>query len=108
VTPSGGTASTTLKISTSPASASLRHPAGYSTPTTAFAIACFLFCFRRRQALQRLFLLAICLTGLVWLTGCGGGSSGGKGGGGSTTSTVTVAATSGSLQHEAAISLTVN
>jgi sugar lactone lactonase YvrE len=108
VTPSGGAASTALKITTSSSSASLRHPAGYSTPTTAFAIACFLFCFRRRKALLRLFLLAICLTGLVWLTGCGGGSSGGKGGGGSTTSTVTVAATSGSLQHEAAISLTVN
>jgi hypothetical protein len=66
------------------------------------------------RRLQTLSILAVCTIGLGLLNGCGGGSSGsgsGGSGGGNTqpvTSTITVTATSGTLQHTATISLTVN
>ncbi len=110
ITPSGASASTTLTIATSATTASLRSNRRPLFPT-ALVAALFCFGFKKRRRLQTLLLLTVSLIGLGLLNGCGGGSSGSTSGGGksqSVTSTINVTATSGSLQHTAAISLTVN
>jgi hypothetical protein len=113
VSPSGASAPTTLTIATSTTTAALRSNRHPLFPT---ALAAVLFCLglRKMRRLQTLSILAVCTIGLGLLNGCGGGSSGsgsGGSGGGNTqpvTSTITVTATSGTLQHTATISLTVN
>ena len=110
VTPSGGSTSTTLTIATSAANAALRRNQRPLVPIAALACAFLWLSFGKRRHLRTIVLLAVSMSGLSLLSACGGGDSGSGGGGGShpVTSTITVAATSGSLQHTATISLTVN
>ena len=108
VTPSGAAATTTLTISTS-ASAALNLSPGPLAPMTAlYALLCCLGVRRRR--LQNLLLLALTLTSLGLLSACGGGNPRGSSNPPvqPVVSTITVTAVSGSLQHTAAVSLTVD
>lgn len=115
VTPSGSTASTTLTLATSSTTPALARRNRPLFPLTVLVGALLFFSLGRRRQLRMLVLLAVSGLGLSLLISCSGGSgsgggSGGGGGRGTTpvTSTVTVTATSGSLQHTATISLTVN
>ncbi len=111
VTPSTGSASTTLTIATSETSAVLHLNQRPLVPIAVLACALLGFGLTKRRHLRMLALLAVSLSGLSLLSACGGGSSGSGGGGGGShpiTSTITITATSGSLQHSATISLTVN
>lgn len=109
VTPSGAAASTTLTVATSKTSAALRRNSIPWFPSSALAA---LFCclgYKKRRLFPMLLLLAASLAGLGLLNGCGGGSSaGGSSTSQPTTSTVTVTASSGTLQHTATFTLTVN
>jgi hypothetical protein len=102
VTPSGGSASTTLTVSTSSV-ATLRQPS-VLFPGPAVALAFFCVAWRGKSRRRIRFASAMCLLGLVVMAGCGGSS-------GTSftpiTSTVTVTASSGSLQHGAAFTLNV-
>jgi hypothetical protein len=107
VTPSGAAASTTLTVSTTTASAALHRNSRPLFPVA--ALAALLCCFgfgRRRRLLLSMVVMSAASMGL--LGGCGGSSSGGGGPPQSATYTITVNATSGSLAHSTAISLTVN
>jgi N-acetylneuraminic acid mutarotase len=109
VTPSGAAASTTLTVATSKTSAALhRIPIPWFPGSTLAALFCCLGYKKRR--LFPMLLLAASLAGLGLLNGCGGGgsSAGGSSTPQSTTSTVTVTASSGTLQHTATFTLTVN
>jgi hypothetical protein len=80
-------------------------------PGSVLAVALCSFGWKRRRHLQIFLLLAVGVIGVGMLNGCGGGgSASGAGGSGSqpVTSTITVTAMSGSLQHSATISLTVD
>lgn len=108
LTPSGAAASTTLTIFTS-AAAAIRRDSSPLLPISALAAVLCCFTWKRRR-LQSLLLLAVSLAALNLLSACGSGS-----GGGTTlpprqpvTAAVTITATSGSLQHSATVSLTVN
>jgi len=102
VTPSGAAATTTLTVSkTAAASSVVRRNSRPLFPGAALAIGLCCLGWKRRRRVQ--LLLAVCVCGLGLIAGCGSGSS-------STPpppSTVTVTATSGSLQHTATFSLTV-
>lgn len=100
VTPSGASASTTLTIATSAALHSNRRSL---VPVAALACAFLWLSFGKRRHLRMLVLLAGCAAGLSLL-----GASGGGGSSQPVTSTITITASSGSLQHTATISLTVN
>jgi hypothetical protein len=107
VTPSGTAASTTtLTVSTSAASAAVRHDSRPLLPGVTLALGLCLLGWRKRRALQLVLLLLISAAGLSLLSGCGGSSSTPTPQ--ATTSTVTVTATSGTLQNTATFSLTVN
>ena len=106
VTPSGAAASTTLTVSTTtPASSAVHRNSRPLFPGVVLAIGLCCLGWRKRRRVQ--LLLALCVCGLALTAGCCAG------GGGSCTisppppSTVTVTATSGSLQHTATFSLTV-
>jgi len=112
VTLSGSSASTTLTIATS-ATAALSRNQRSLLPIAAFALTFLWLSFPNRRSRRMFVLLAISAAGLSLLSACGGGGSGSGsagGGGGSkpATSTITITASSGSLQHTATISLTVN
>ncbi len=109
VTPSGGTATTTLTIATTTASASLRPSRNPLLPGGAtLALALCFFGFRRRRTLQEFLMLTVCVFGIGWLSGCGGGSGSSGGGGESSTRNVVVTATSGSSSQTATLTLTIN
>jgi N-acetylneuraminic acid mutarotase len=108
VTPSTSPISTTVTISTSAAAAvhaSNRLPA-YSPIVFSLVFGSFLW---RRKKLRRLLVLVLAAiaVGTLGLGGCSGGSAGGSSGGSQpVTSNVTVTASSGSLQHSTALSVT--
>jgi hypothetical protein len=106
VTPNG-TASTTLTVSTAKLSASLGDFGGWLLPGISLA---GIVCGWRTRRRGRLFLLLVLSgMGVGLLNGCGGGSSPGSGGNPRpVTSLVTITASSGSLQHTATFTLTVN
>jgi len=112
VTPSGGAASTTLTVSTSPSTASIRRgPRGLFPEAVLAAALCWFGWKRRRLPMLGLLIASVIALGLV--NGCGGGGSsgGGSGGGGSSqpqTYSITVAGTSGSLSRSTTFSLTVD
>jgi len=101
VTPSGATATTTLKISTSGLVGAVRDnsPRFFPGATLAVALCCLGWRKRRRAPMAA----ALGVFGLSLLSGCGSGSYSKP----PVTSTVTVIATAGSLQHNATFSLTV-
>jgi hypothetical protein len=104
VTPSGTAASTTtLTVKASATSAALHRDSNSLFPGSALAVALCFFGWRKRRYAPFVMLLAVSVLGLTLFTGCGGSSPAPQ----STTSTVTVTATSGSLQHSATFSLTV-
>jgi N-acetylneuraminic acid mutarotase len=108
VTPSGAAASTTVTVTTTTADAALHGNPRPLVPVAALAALLCCFGFGKRRRLLVL-LLVIGAAGLGLLGGCGGSGSGGGGGGSqSATYTITVNATSGSLQHTATFSLTVD
>lgn len=116
VAPSGASASTTLAIATSTTTAALhddQRPLVPIAPVAGLAGALVCLGFAKRRHLRMFVLLAVSVSGLSLLSACGGGGSGsgsggGRGGSQPVTSTITVTATSGSLQHTATLSLTVN
>jgi hypothetical protein len=110
LTPSGGTATTTLTVSTSTMQASNRKsPSSFPEATLAIALCCFGW--RKRGRLQSVLMLILAVSGLALLNGCGSvqspGASQSTTTGTSTTSTVTVTATSGTLKHTATFTLIV-
>jgi len=120
VTPSGGAAQSTLTITTTAASASLKKPgrepgAFYAMwllfPAILFSTAGMTT--PKRKRMIALFLLITALAGIMFLVGCGGGSSSTGGGGGGGTGTpagtyaITVTAKAGSITHTTQVSLTV-
>jgi N-acetylneuraminic acid mutarotase len=113
VTPPG-TTSTTLTVTASSAAAAVHRRGLPVIPEAAVAIALCWFGWRKRRSWPMLLLLAVGLSGVGLVNGCGsgGGSGGGGGGGGGGTqpvvSTVTVTATSGTLQQTTTFTLTVN
>lgn len=109
VTPSGAAASTTLTVATTKTSAALRRNSFPWLPGSTLAAVLCCLGYKKRRLFPVLLLLAASLAGLGLLNGCGGGSSaGGSSTPQPTTSTVTVTASSGTLQHTAAFTLTVN
>ena len=112
VTPSGAAVSTTLTISTLATTAAVGNGVREIFPVSALALAFCIAIGKKRRALSYLMLAAV-VGGLGLAIGCSGGSGQGGGGGGGgtttpTTSSVTVTASSGTLQHTATITLTVN
>lgn len=103
VTPPGA-ASATVTITTSATTAAIRHTSSSLLPETTLALAICCLGWRKRRRLEFLLLLAVSAAGFGLLGGCGGGASTPA----PVTSTVTVTATSGSLAHSTAFSLTVN
>jgi N-acetylneuraminic acid mutarotase len=111
VTPAGTAATTTLTLTAATKTAVLDRKPGPLFPGSVLAVALCSFGWKRRRHLQIFLLLAVGVIGVGMLNGCGGGgSASGAGGSGSqpVTSTITVTAMSGSLQHSATISLTVD
>lgn len=108
VTPSGASVSTTVTIATSATSAAVQHGSNPWLPGSLLAFALSGIRWKRRR-LQLLLVFALSVSGLCLLSGCGGvsSSSGLTPPNQSVTSTVTVTATSGSLQHTATFSLTI-
>jgi arabinogalactan endo-1,4-beta-galactosidase len=105
VTPSGAAITTSLTIS-APQSAKAVLPFGVGrVPGVTFAGALVCFVWIRRRRVRGLLLLIVAMIGLAVLQGCGSGSSQQKQQG--STSTVTVTAASGSLQHTASLTFTV-
>jgi len=105
VTPSGAAITTSLTIS-APSSAKMESPFGVGRgPGLTFAAALICFVWKRRRRVQGLLMLIVVMIGLGVLQGCGSGSSQPQQQG--STSTVTVNATSGSLQHSATLTFTV-
>ncbi|MGA2085225.1 MAG: kelch repeat-containing protein [Terracidiphilus sp.] len=92
--------STTLTVSTSATTATLRRNSSPLLPGAALAAVLCCFGWKKRGRLQMLLLLAVCGVGLSLLNGCGGGSQ-------PTSYTITVNATSGSLSHSTTFLLTV-
>jgi hypothetical protein len=108
------TGSTTLTISTTAAhSARLEGPAGWTTSLGATLAGIFLLGKKSRRRNWSCLLSLIAASCLITIVSCGGGSSGGGGGGNKDpgtpagTSTVTVTATSGTLTHTTALTLTI-
>lgn len=102
VTPSGDAVSTSLSIGEGSASAAASSNS-ISPMLPGAALACVLCCFVgfRKRRLSMLLLFAVTLGGLGFaITGCGSSMK-------ASTSTVTIAATSGSLQHTATVTFTV-
>jgi len=92
--------SSTLTVSTSATTATLRRNSSPLLPGAALAAVLCCFGWKKRGRLQMLLLLAVCGVGLSLLNGCGGGSQ-------PTSYTITVNATSGSLSHSTTFLLTV-
>ena len=108
VTPTGAAASTALTVSASQASADLRHGSGPLIPGSTLAVALCCLGVRRRRLSVILLLVTVAVgPGLVLLTGCGA-SPALRPATSAVTSAVTVTASSGSLQHAASFSLTLN
>jgi uncharacterized protein YceK len=110
VTPSGGVASTTLTVTTSTTTVEFRHNSNPLFPGSVLAVALCILCRKRQRRLHNL-LLALSVTCLSLLNGCGGAASQSGGSSGTSqpvTSTITVTATAGSIQHTTSLSLTVN
>lgn len=110
VTPVVTSSATTLTIAAPSSSSSNRRPVRFPfAPVTSLALALVCVGSRRRRLLSMPLLIVMSAVVLFSLSACGGGS-----GGGSQTPppppiyTVTVAATSGSITHSAALSLAVN
>lgn len=105
VTPTGGTtANATLTVSTAKSVSELHKGTLQLLPVSAL---CGLFCWfgwRRRSAFQTLILLGVSVLIVAQITGCGASESAPAQ---QPTTTVTILATSGSLQHSASLSLTV-
>ncbi len=107
VTPSGTAASTTLTISKTATAANQPGPNPF-LPGSALAVAfCFIGWKKRRQVLM-LVLLAVSAAGVLALNGCGGATFAANSTNAGILSSITVSATSGSLQHSATVSITVN
>lgn len=104
-TPSGGAVATTqLTVTTTATTAALDRGSSPLFPGGA-ALACVMFfCFglRKRRGLLTMLLLAICLTGLGMMAGCGVHVPPK-----STTATITVNGVSGSMQNSATFTLTI-
>ena len=92
---SGAAASTTLTVTTPATSATLHRNYGPLFPGSALAVA--LCCIGRKRLRLKMLLLAVSTVGLSLFTGCSGSTP--------VLSTVTVVATSGSIQHSTALSL---
>jgi hypothetical protein len=112
ITPSSSAVSTTLTI-TAPTAAAVQHKSSPLLPRSLIALALGCVFWRRRSRFQMLLLLALSVAVLFPLNGCGGGSGGSSSSESSPppqpiTATVNVTATSGSLQHTATFSLTIN
>lgn len=112
LTPSGSAASTTLTVAmtanTSGTLASNRNSSPLF-PGSVLAVALCCFSWKKRRRLQMFLILVISVAALSLLNGCGGASFATK----STTTAkvttpITVTATSGSIQHTATVSVTVN
>jgi Bacterial Ig-like domain (group 3)/FG-GAP-like repeat/Abnormal spindle-like microcephaly-assoc'd, ASPM-SPD-2-Hydin/FG-GAP repeat len=106
--------STTLTISTTAASASVRLQRNFNQSLIAFAGLIFLGAIPRRLWRGRLLIVALCLITLGGMIGCGGGNSGGTGTTptpipGTTTGNyqVVVTGTSGALKVSTTISLSI-
>jgi hypothetical protein len=106
VTPLGGAATTQLTISTSTQSSALHRESRPFFPLTVLGAAVCFFGLKKRRAAHWL-LTAVAYASLGFLFGCGAVVTGNLGGPTSATSTVTVTATSGALQENVTIALTV-
>jgi len=95
-----------LTVATTTSTAALHGKPNLFFPGSVLAAALCFFGWRRRRVMQ-LMILAVSLCGLAALAGCGGSSNLVGKTSAPTTSTITVTATSGSLQHSATFTLTV-
>jgi hypothetical protein len=102
VAPAGDTASTTLTIATSTATAALPRNSGPMVPGTSFVAVFCCFGWKKRRGLRLLSAGLAAALGLGLCTGCGADSISPI-----LTSTVSVVATDGSLQPTASFTLTV-
>lgn len=101
-----GISYTTLTVTTAATTAALHRKNSPLFPGSVLAVALCCFGWKKRRRLPMLLLLAVSVAGMGLLNGCGGSSSIATSSQ-PVTSTVTVTATSGSLAHTAAFSLTV-
>jgi N-acetylneuraminic acid mutarotase len=106
VTPSGATVSTTLTVVTSTTAATLRHHSNPFLPSSALAVVFCCIGWKKRRCLPM--LLALSMSGIALLAGCGGASNGQPSSPQPVTSTISVTAASGSLRHVTTFTLTVN
>ena len=106
IVPSGEAATTQLTISTSSQSSALHPGSRPIFPLTVVAMTLGLFGWRKRRGVSQWLLPAIAFASLGLLLGCGAVVTGSLTPPAST-STVTVTATSGTLQQNATIALTV-
>jgi Chitobiase/beta-hexosaminidase C-terminal domain len=109
IVPSGEAATTQLTISTGAQSSALHRESRPFFPLTVVAMTACLFGWRKRRSAAQWLLVVIAFASLGLLFGCGAVVKGSLTPPTSaTTSTVTVTATSGALQQNATIALTVN
>ena len=107
VTPLGEAATTQLTISASTQSSALHRESRPFFPLTVLGMTVCLFGLKRRRGAVHWLLTAVAFASLGLLFGCGAVVSGSLTGPTSATSTVTVTATSGTMQQNVTIALTV-
>ena len=105
VTPSGAPASTTLTVTAPTAVAVLRRGPSLALPGTFLAALVCCFGRKKRRGLRLLLLLGTTVFGLALVNACGGQSAHQQQ---RITSAVTVTGSSGTIQHTATLSLTVD
>lgn len=107
VNPGGVSGSVTLSISAAQRAAKRPGPLSF-LPLTSLALVLCTIGSRKRRSYHTCLLIVAGLLGMVTLNACGGGGSGGSTKSNPVISTVAVAATSGSIQHVATLTVTVN
>jgi drug/metabolite transporter (DMT)-like permease len=101
----GRSASTTLSVHTSAATAVVHQNTRPIFPAATLAVALCLLGFKKRNRLQLLLLLVIAMSGLGLISGCGGSSASSIPP--ATSTTVTVTATAGNVTQSSTFTLIV-
>jgi sugar lactone lactonase YvrE len=103
--PQGGSATTSLSISSSATASAVRHDSRPLFPMTTLAVAICFLGFKKRSRLMLLVLVAVALAGFGLLSGCGGSSSSSTTK--ATTTTATVTATAGAVKQSTTLTIIV-
>ena len=114
LTPTGVAVGTTLTVTAQTLSGALRMGTQPILPRMTLAVALCILGWKKRRGLRITLIVIAAFVGLGLMPACGGGGGSGEGNGGGSggttpvTSTVTVTATSGPLQQNTTVLLTVN